>query len=81
MNNKLVDWVYQSIITAILTTITMMVFFAWITGEDNNVDENMVVIEYDCRDVIRSPSDFTQQVVNECRDKFKKTKTVQKQTV
>jgi len=57
--------------SGVFTVSLVMVLLSLGDGAESSQDEFTVTIEYDCRAVIMSPKSFTEQVIDECRDKVR----------
>lgn len=58
-------------LSGVFTVSLVMVLLSFDDSPDSIEDEFTVTIEYDCRAVIMAPKSFTEQVINECRDRVR----------
>ena len=74
MNNKsITEHVINAAITAVITAGVVVLALMWLTSdtEESTDDSYIVTVEYDCRNVLLKPKDFPEDVVIECRDRFR----------
>ena len=67
----LISGLFYALITAVTTTgmVAFLLFWASIDETEIEPDTFTVTIEYNCKDVIASPAEYTPEIVEECNVK------------
>jgi hypothetical protein len=73
MNNKsITEHLINAMITAVITAAIVALTIIWLATETEDTTEDYIVtVDYDCRVVLLKPKDSPENVVNECRDRFR----------
>lgn len=55
--------------TTIFVIIAILSAVAWLTVPEEEVDDPFIItVDYDCREIVRDPSDISRDIVQQCKE-------------
>jgi hypothetical protein len=59
--------------TTIFVIIAILLSVMWLTVPEEEVDDPFTItVDYDCREIVRDPSDIPKDIVEQCRELVRK---------